>query len=145
VFESRLGRTFRNARVFYVFDRLIRSKRPLDGLLGSAKYQLFRKPPVDEGVWLPVVKNYGEGIYLELQEDAINSWLDDQSEWLQKRLDADFVANKATCHACVLLPETSCEAMNNGLDRAMLVGEPEHPEKGFLSRLLNYVPLIKDY
>lgn len=250
----------RETRVFYGFDRLIRSKRPLDGMPGTAKYQLFRKPPVDEGMWLPAVKNYGEGIYLELSEDAINRWLEGQSDWLQKRLNKDFVANmaeqyllnapanltdrdwrwaaryllvhtlshvlmkqlvfecgyssaalkerlyvssdskapmaamliytasgdadgslgglvrqgqpellepliyraidkaswcsadpvcsenlggrgaqlanKAACHACALMPETSCEAMNNGLDRAMLVGEPEHPEKGFLSTLL---------
>ena len=31
--------------------------------------------------------------------------------------------NLAACHACVLLPETSCERSNTLLDRAFLVGE----------------------
>lgn len=33
--------------------------------------------------------------------------------------------NLAACHACVLLPETSCENNNTFLDRAMLVGTPD--------------------
>lgn len=44
--------------------------------------------------------------------------------------------NLAACHACVLLPETSCEERNTLLDRALLVGTPEHPEIGFFSALL---------
>jgi hypothetical protein len=35
------------------------------------------------------------------------------------------LANLAACHACVLLPETSCETVNQGLDRAMIVGTPD--------------------
>lgn len=31
--------------------------------------------------------------------------------------------NLAACHGCALLPETSCEMFNQGLDRAMLVGD----------------------
>lgn len=33
--------------------------------------------------------------------------------------------NLAACHACALLPETSCEEMNTLLDRALLIGTPE--------------------
>jgi hypothetical protein len=32
--------------------------------------------------------------------------------------------NLAACHACVLLPETSCETNNSFLDRALLVATP---------------------
>jgi hypothetical protein len=46
------------------------------------------------------------------------------------------LANLAACHACVLLPETSCETINQGLDRAMVVGTPEARERGFMSSLL---------
>jgi MrfA Zn-binding domain len=46
------------------------------------------------------------------------------------------LANLAACHACLLLPETSCETINQGLDRAMVVGVPETPDLGFMSRLL---------
>ncbi|KAB7846595.1 DUF1998 domain-containing protein [Streptomyces mobaraensis] len=44
--------------------------------------------------------------------------------------------NMAACHACVMLPETSCEHNNGLLDRALLVGTPEDPSIGFFSRLL---------
>lgn len=30
--------------------------------------------------------------------------------------------NRAACHACALLPETSCEAGNALLDRALVIG-----------------------
>ena len=46
------------------------------------------------------------------------------------------LANLAACHACVLLPETSCETINQGLDRAMVVGTPDAREHGFMSELL---------
>jgi hypothetical protein len=44
-------------------------------------------------------------------------------------------SNKAACHTCLLLPETSCETINRGLDRAVLVGTPTHPDRGFFSSL----------
>lgn len=47
--------------------------------------------------------------------------------------------NLAACHACVLLPETSCEEMNVLLDRGMLVGTPDDPGLGFFSDLLTGV------
>jgi len=46
------------------------------------------------------------------------------------------LANLAACHACILLPETSCETVNQGLDRAMVVGTPDDRERGFISALL---------
>jgi hypothetical protein len=45
------------------------------------------------------------------------------------------LANLAACHACALLPETACEAINHGLDRAMIVGTPECRERGAFSGL----------
>lgn len=42
--------------------------------------------------------------------------------------------NRAACHSCVLLPETSCEEFNTLLDRALLVGTPEDRTLGFFSR-----------
>ncbi|MET7787724.1 DUF1998 domain-containing protein [Streptomyces sp900116325] len=41
--------------------------------------------------------------------------------------------NLAACHACVLLPETSCEHNNGLLDRALLIGTPEDPSIGFFN------------
>lgn len=45
--------------------------------------------------------------------------------------------NLAACHACSLLPETSCEEMNILLDRALLVGTPEDSSIGFFAGMLD--------
>lgn len=44
--------------------------------------------------------------------------------------------NLAACHACVLLPEVSCEEYNVLLDRALLVGTQDDPSIGFFSELV---------
>ncbi|MFJ4646804.1 DrmB family protein [Streptomyces bobili] len=44
--------------------------------------------------------------------------------------------NGAACHACVMLPETSCEHNNILLDRALLVGTPEDPHLGFFADIV---------
>jgi hypothetical protein len=49
------------------------------------------------------------------------------------------LVNLAACHACILLPETSCETVNHGLDRAMVVGTPDNRQSGFMVDLLNQV------
>ncbi|GEC09654.1 hypothetical protein SSP24_73090 [Streptomyces spinoverrucosus] len=43
--------------------------------------------------------------------------------------------NLAACHACVMLPETSCEHNNVLLDRALLVGTPDDPDVGFFANI----------
>jgi hypothetical protein len=37
----------------------------------------------------------------------------------------------ASCHGCLLVPETACERFNRELDRAILVGTPDHSVVGF--------------
>jgi len=81
----------RETRVFYGFDRLDRSERPLDDMPDKALQQLFLKQPNQGLTWLPAVKNYGEGIYLELSELAITNWLHNKSIWLKNRYDMNFV------------------------------------------------------
>lgn len=44
--------------------------------------------------------------------------------------------NLAACHACSLLPETSCEEGNLLLDRGLIVGTPENPKLGFFSGII---------
>ncbi|MET9383438.1 DUF1998 domain-containing protein [Streptomyces sp. NPDC002928] len=44
--------------------------------------------------------------------------------------------NLAACHACVMLPETSCEHNNILLDRALLVGTPDDPHLGFFADMV---------
>ncbi len=43
--------------------------------------------------------------------------------------------NMAACHACVLLPETSCEHLNGFLDRAMLVGDQSGLVPGYFGSI----------
>ena len=43
--------------------------------------------------------------------------------------------NLAACHACALLPETSCELRNQVLDRGLLVGTADDPSIGYFSDL----------
>jgi hypothetical protein len=44
--------------------------------------------------------------------------------------------NRAACHACALLPETSCEEGNRFLDRAALIGTPEAMAIGFFKDIV---------
>lgn len=44
---------------------------------------------------------------------------------------------QAACHACVLVPETSCEEFNRFLDRAALVGLPEDASAGFFNGFMS--------
>jgi hypothetical protein len=41
--------------------------------------------------------------------------------------------NLAACHACALLPETTCEDMNKFLDRGLMIGTPSDPSLGFFN------------
>ncbi len=43
--------------------------------------------------------------------------------------------NMSACHACCMLPETSCENMNKFLDRALLIGELNNPSVGFFKHI----------
>lgn len=45
--------------------------------------------------------------------------------------------NYAACHACTLLPETSCECGNLLLDRGAIVGTSDKPELGYFYELMN--------
>ena len=47
--------------------------------------------------------------------------------------------NLAACHACALVPETSCEEGNRLLDRIMVFGEPGDESVGYFGSLLNAV------
>lgn len=44
--------------------------------------------------------------------------------------------NYAACHACTLLPETSCEARNCLLDRVAIVGKMENRDLGYFGDIL---------
>ncbi|MZD05781.1 DUF1998 domain-containing protein [Streptomyces sp. SID5785] len=63
-------------------------------------------------------------------------WCSSDPLCVESRRSGTGGTNLAACHACVMLPETSCEHNNILLDRALLVGTPDDPELGFFSNLL---------
>jgi hypothetical protein len=52
---------------------------------------------------------------------------------IESRGQGTHALNLAACHACALLPETSCEEGNLLLDRVMVLGEPEVPQTGYFA------------
>ena len=69
--------------------------------------------------------------------EAVNraSWCSADPLCIESATQGADALNLAACHACQLLPETSCEQRNQLLDRALLVGAPGIPV-GFFAELL---------
>lgn len=47
--------------------------------------------------------------------------------------------NLSACHACSLIPETSCEEGNRLLDRTLVIGEPDDDRIGYFGELLSTI------
>lgn len=83
----------RETRVFYGFDRLEPDPRPLTGMPESAMKQLFRDPPTEpRATWLPAMEVFGEGIYMDIDNDAILKWQEENASWLGNRLSQAFMS-----------------------------------------------------
>ena len=86
----------RETRVFYGFDRLEQSNSSLAGMPDTAMRQLFRDPPSQpQDRWLPGVEVFGEGIYVELQEERIVKWQNEHADWIADRIDDGFLTRLA--------------------------------------------------
>jgi len=72
-------------------------------------------------------------------EDA--SWCSTDPLCIESRGQGIDSLNRAACHACALLPETSCEEGNRFLDRGALVGTPDNHALGFFAELLRGSPI----
>lgn len=64
------------------------------------------------------------------------SWCSSDPLCIESTTQGFNALNYAACHACTLLPETSCEARNCLLDRAAVVGKPDDKSIGFFGELL---------
>jgi Domain of unknown function (DUF1998) len=83
----------KETRVFYGFDRLEQNNGALGQMPDIAMRQLFRNPPTTPPErWLPAVEVFGEGIYVELNEEALTKWQGDHASWLTDRYDDGFIA-----------------------------------------------------
>lgn len=65
------------------------------------------------------------------------SWCSNDPVCMESPGGGTATSNLAACHACALLPETSCEEGNRLLDRALLIGTIEDPAMGFFSAARN--------
>ena len=99
----------RETRVFYGFDRLDPNRQPLIGMPQSAMAQLFRNPPTErQNRWLPAIEIFGEGLYLELSNEKISEWQQNNKDWLQSRLTDQFITRVASVFQ-TLPPETAVD------------------------------------
>lgn len=76
-----------------------------------------------------------DNTFRQMLEEA--SWCSADPICIQSEGQGVDALNLAACHACTLLPETSCEARNCFLDRALLIGTSELPSLGYFSNLLD--------
>ena len=65
-----------------------------------------------------------------------SSWCSNDPICIESTSQGYMGLNYSACHACTLLPETSCESVNCLLDRASVVGTPDNPDIGFFRELL---------
>lgn len=78
-----------------------------------------------------------ERLYNSLVEGiARASWCSNDPLCIETEAGGTDSLNLAACHACVLLPETSCEQSNLLLDRAFLTGKERNDGLGFFEELL---------
>ena len=64
------------------------------------------------------------------------SWCSSDPLCIDSKSQGFNALNYAACHACTLLPETSCEARNCLLDRAAVVGKPTDHGIGYFEELI---------
>lgn len=78
--------------------------------------------------------NHFETVLLRAIEEA--RWCSSDPLCIESRGQGIDSLNRAACHACALLPETSCEEGNRFLDRAALIGVPDDLSLGFFKALV---------
>lgn len=88
----------KETRVFFGFDRLRQDDLALGDMPASALKQLFRWPTEEGEAWLPAIRVYGEGVYVELNAERLSLWQRESGTWLAKRLEDRFLARLATIH-----------------------------------------------
>lgn len=65
-----------------------------------------------------------------------STWCSNDPLCIESKSQGYMGLNYAACHACALLPETSCEAMNCLIDRAAVVGTPDDKEIAYFAEII---------
>lgn len=76
-----------------------------------------------------------EQIFRSMLQEA--SWCSSDPICVQSKAQGYDSLNYAACHACTLLPETSCEMRNCLLDRVSVIGTLDDKTRGLFGDLLN--------
>lgn len=82
------------------------------------------------------IPNRLEKIFYAALEDAC--WCSNDPVCSDSHGQGRNAMNLAACHACALLPETSCEEFNVLLDRTILVGQPTNRSVGYFTKWLSH-------
>jgi hypothetical protein len=93
----------RETRVFLGFDRLEPQSNDPDIMAKGAIKQLFKDAPGEIDSWLPATKSYGEGIYIEFDNQKIDEWLLESGKELYNRMD-DALVTRLSEHWMILSP-----------------------------------------
>ena len=77
-------------------------------------------------------------LFVDILLGAVNEakWCSSDPLCYDGILSTSETLNKAACHSCALLPETSCSYFNRFLDRSFVVGLPDEPEIGYFQACL---------
>jgi hypothetical protein len=103
----------------------------------SAGILLYTATPDSEGTLGGLVRQASGDRFARVALGALRRarWCSNDPLCVDGRLSLSDIHNLAACYACCLVPETSCEAFNRGLDRGLVVGEPGVREIGYFERL----------
>lgn len=102
---------------------------PMSGIL------IYTAAGDSEGTMGGLVKMGGSDFLEGVLRQAIGkaAWCSTDPVCIESKGQGPENCNLAACHACALLPETSCEEQNRRLDRAVVTGTFQHPDVGFFS------------
>jgi hypothetical protein len=98
---------------------------------------IYTGTPDSEGTLGGLVRQASTDRFTRIALNAIRraAWCSNDPLCVDGHLAMGDTGSVSACYACCLVPETSCERFNHGLDRALLVGEPGGREVGFFSHL----------
>lgn len=110
-----------------------------DGDEKMAGVLIYTSASDSEGTLGGLVMQGKEGRFEPMVKQALIEALNCSSDPLCTESDGQGsdALNLAACHACALLPETSCEEGNRLLDRLLLIGSHKDKKLGFFENLIN--------
>lgn len=123
-FECGYSSTSLKERIYTTFE---------DGLINMSGILIYTTSSDSDGSLGGLVKQgrtKNLGVILEKTLESM-AWCSTDPLCIEREQSGYRSLNLAACHACTLLPETSCELRNILLDRAAIRGKLDKPEIGF--------------